>query len=109
MPKYDINDHAHACETRLPKGGTEIGIYIDEVVEGEGRILVGVITHPAGGTKWWWNGPNWTRKWFRTKRAALEEADRASRKTDAYKEIERQINYMETKDDWKWENIAENH
>ena len=109
MQQYDINDYAYAREIRLSDGGTEIGIYIDEILEGAGRITVGVITHASGGTKWWWHGPNWTRKWFKTKRAALEEADRVSRETDAYKYFDDRVHYFETKDDWKWENIADNH
>ena len=109
MPQFDINDYTHACETRLSGGGIEIGIYIDEVIPQAGRIMVGVISHPKDGTKWWWHGPNWTKKAFKTKRAALEEADRVSRTMDAYKILDDQVRYHETKDDWKWENIADNH
>ena len=109
MAQFDINDYAYACETRLSGGGTEIGIYIDEVLPQAGRIMVGVISHPKGGTKWWWHGPNYSKKAFTTKRGALEEADRVSRTMEAYKIHDERMRYFETKDDWKWENIAPNH
>jgi hypothetical protein len=109
MQQYDINDFAYARESRLGEGSIEIGIYIDEILESAGRILVGVITRPTGGSKWFLHGANTPKKAFKTKRAALEEADRVSRETDAYKYFEKQIDYLETKDDWKWENIADNH
>lgn len=109
MQQYDINDYVYARESRLSEGSIEIGIYIDEIIESAGRILVGVITRPNGGTKWFWHGANTPKKVFKTKRGALEEADRVSRETDAYKYFEERMRYFETKDDWKWENIADNH
>jgi len=71
--QYQINDNAVAREIKLPHGSIEIGVYIDEA-------MVGVITHPVNNTWWFWRSVKDGEKLrFRSKRGALERAEKVSR------------------------------
>lgn len=53
-PLKTFTHRAHFVTFSTSRRGdwSEIGVYVDEVLPGAGKILVAVITHPCRGAKW---------------------------------------------------------
>lgn len=108
--QFDITDVAVAKEYRLSDGSTEIGIYLlaDPDMERK-QVLLGVISHPVGGRKWFWYGRDNGRVALASREKALEHAKQAIYNDPDHEERAEDFWRTETKYDWMWENIAPNH
>lgn len=103
--QFELDPWVVAKEYHLDGGSVEIGIY----VVGTPQVMIGVITRPAGGRKWFWHGPDYSKKVFATRAGAIDYARKTALASEAYHALDQELYQWEKQFDYGWENIAANH
>lgn len=77
--------HIRLRTDRRDNGWSEIGVYVDAVIEGAYPILVAVVSHNCSGGKWVLHPGDAPAVRFPTRKEALKRALWWARRSDAYK------------------------